>query len=231
MVHLKGVGKIFSNTVVALSEVDLDIRKGDFAFLVGPSGAGKSTLLTILYRGIKPTRGSVLVNGVDLKDLRHHEVPEFRRRIGVIFQDFKLLPDRNVFNNVAFALEVIEAHPKDIAKRVGKALDLVGLTGKAKAKPFQLSGGEQQRVSIARAIVNDPILVLADEPTGNLDPETSRDIMQLLSDINELGSTVICATHNKSIVDEMRRRVIEMEHGRIIRDERRGVYSFEGPLN
>ncbi len=231
MVHLKGVGKIFSNTVVALSEVDLDIRKGDFAFLVGPSGAGKSTLLTILYRGIKPTRGSVIVNGVDVKDLKHYEVPEFRRRIGVIFQDFKLLPDRNVFNNVAFALEVIEAHPKDIAKRVGKALDLVGLTGKAKAKPFQLSGGEQQRVSIARAIVNDPILVLADEPTGNLDPETSRDIMQLLSDINELGSTVICATHNKSIVDEMRRRVIEMEHGKIIRDERRGVYSFEGPLN
>jgi cell division transport system ATP-binding protein len=136
-----------------------------------------------------------------------------------------------VFNNVAFALEVIEAHPKDITRRVGKALEMVGLTQKAKSKPYQLSGGEQQRVSIARAIVNDPILVLADEPTGNLDPDTSRDIMELLSDINELGSTVVCATHNKSIVDEMRRRVIEMEHGKIIRDERRGVYSFEGPFN
>jgi cell division transport system ATP-binding protein len=231
LIQLKGVGKIFSNTVVALSEVDLEVRKGDFVFLVGPSGAGKSTLLSILYRGIKPTRGTVKVNGVDVKELKHYDVPEFRRHIGVIFQDFKLLPDRNVFNNVAFALEVIEAPPKDIAKRVNKALDMVGLSLKAKSRPYQLSGGEQQRVSIARAIVNDPILVLADEPTGNLDPDTSRDIMELLSYINELGSTVVCATHNKSIVDEMRRRVIEMEHGKIIRDERRGVYSFEGPFN
>ncbi len=231
MIHLKGVGKIFSSTVVALSEIDLDIKRGDFVFLVGPSGAGKSTLLSILYRGVKPTRGAVTVNGIDVKEMRHADVPEFRRHIGVIFQDFKLLPDRNVFNNVAFALEVIEAPPKDITRRVGKALEMVGLTQKAKSKPYQLSGGEQQRVSIARAIVNDPILVLADEPTGNLDPETSRDIMELLSDINELGSTVVCATHNKSIVDEMRRRVIEMEHGKIIRDERRGVYSFEGPFN
>jgi cell division transport system ATP-binding protein len=231
LIHLKGVGKIFSSTVVALSEIDLDIKRGDFVFLVGPSGAGKSTLLSILYRGVKPTRGAVTVNGIDVKEMRHADVPEFRRHIGVIFQDFKLLPDRNVFNNVAFALEVIEAPPKDITRRVGKALEMVGLTQKAKSKPYQLSGGEQQRVSIARAIVNDPILVLADEPTGNLDPETSRDIMELLSDINELGSTVVCATHNKSIVDEMRRRVIEMEHGKIIRDERRGVYSFEGPFN
>jgi len=230
LIHLKGVGKIFSNNVVALSEVDLDIKRGDFVFLVGPSGAGKSTLLSILYRGVKPTRGTVMVNGVDVKALRHHEVPAFRRKLGVIFQDFKLLPDRNVYNNVAFALEVIEAPQKDVARRVGKALDLVGLTQKAKARPNQLSGGEQQRVAIARAIVNDPILVLADEPTGNLDPDTSRDIMELMSDINELGSTVICATHNKAVVDEMRRRVIEMEHGRIIRDERRGVYSFEGPI-
>ncbi|HQJ24442.1 MAG TPA: ATP-binding cassette domain-containing protein, partial [Bacillota bacterium] len=178
----------------------------------------------------KPTRGDVVVNGVNVKSLKHGDVCGFRRKLGVIFQDFKLLPDRNVYNNVSFALEVIEAPPKDVAKRVGKALDLVGLTMKAKARPNQLSGGEQQRVAIARAIVNDPILVLADEPTGNLDPETSRDIMELLSDINELGSTVVCATHNKSIVDEMRRRVIEMEHGKIIRDERRGVYSFEGPF-
>lgn len=231
MIQLKGVGKIFSNNVVALSGVDLEVKRGDFIFLVGPSGAGKSTLLSILYRGVKPTRGNVIVDGVDVKALRHQEVPSFRRRLGVIFQDFKLLPDRNVYNNVSFALEVIEAPPKEVARRVGKALDLVGLTIKAKAKPNQLSGGEQQRVAIARAIVNDPMLVLADEPTGNLDPETSRDIMQLLSDINELGSTVMCATHNKSIVDEMRRRVVEMEHGKIIRDERRGVYSFEGPLN
>lgn len=230
MIQLKGVGKIFSNNVVALSGVDLEVKRGDFIFLVGPSGAGKSTLLSILYRGVNPTRGNVIVDGVDVKALRHHEVPSFRRRLGVIFQDFKLLPDRNVYNNVSFALEVIEAPPKEVARRVGKALDLVGLTVKAKARPNQLSGGEQQRVAIARAIVNDPMLVLADEPTGNLDPETSRDIMQLLSDINELGSTVICATHNKSIVDEMRRRVVEMEHGKIIRDERRGVYSFEGPL-
>ena len=230
MIHLKGVGKIFSNNVVALSEVDLDIKRGDFVFLVGPSGAGKSTLLSILYRGIKPTRGTVTVNGVDVKALRHNEVPAFRRKLGVIFQDFKLLPDRNVYNNVAFALEVIEAPQKDVARRVGKALDLVGLTQKAKARPNQLSGSEQQRVAITRAIVNDPILVLADEPTGNLDPDTSRDIMELMSDINELGSTVICATHNKAVVDEMRRRVIEMEHGKIIRDERRGVYSFEGPI-
>ena len=209
MIHLKGVGKIFSNNVVALSEVDLDIKRGDFVFLVGPSGAGKSTLLSILYRGVKPTRGTVMVNGVDVKALKHHEVPAFRRKLGVIFQDFKLLPDRNVYNNVAFALEVIEAPQKDVARRVGKALDLVGLTQKAKARPNQLSGGEQQRVAIARAIVNDPILVLADEPTGNLDPDTSRDIMELMSDINELGSTVICATHNKAVVDEMRRRVIK----------------------
>ncbi|HNV34797.1 MAG TPA: cell division ATP-binding protein FtsE [Bacillota bacterium] len=230
MIQLKGVGKIFSNNVVALSGVDLEIKRGDFVFLVGPSGAGKSTLLSLLYRGVKPTRGDVVVNGVDVKTLRHHEVCSFRRKLGVIFQDFKLLPDRNVYSNVSFALEVIEAPPKDLSRRVGKALDLVGLTTKAKARPNQLSGGEQQRVAIARAIVNDPILVLADEPTGNLDPETSRDIMELLSDINELGSTVVCATHNKSIVDEMRRRVIEMEHGKIIRDERRGVYSFEGPF-
>jgi len=230
LIQLRGVGKIFSNNVVALSGVDLDIKRGDFVFLVGPSGAGKSTLLSLLYRGVKPTRGDVVVNGVNVKSLKHGDVCGFRRKLGVIFQDFKLLPDRNVYNNVSFALEVIEAPPKDVAKRVGKALDLVGLTMKAKARPNQLSGGEQQRVAIARAIVNDPILVLADEPTGNLDPETSRDIMELLSDINELGSTVVCATHNKSIVDEMRRRVIEMEHGKIIRDERRGVYSFEGPF-
>lgn len=227
MVHMYGVSKVYSGDVVALEEVNLNIEKGDFVFIVGPSGAGKSTLLSMIYRGTMPTRGQVLVAGRNIVRLRWHEIPLLRRKIGAIYQDFKLLADKTVYENVAFALEVIEAHPKDIAKKVPQALEMVGLANRSNAMPGQLAGGEQQRVAIARAIVNDPLIVVADEPTGNLDPDTSNDIMCLLSDINCRGTTVIMATHNQAIVDRMRRRVVQIEGGRVVRDERQGFYCNE----
>jgi cell division transport system ATP-binding protein len=222
-----GVTKVYASGAEALRGVDLSIDKGEFVFVVGPSGAGKSTLLAMVYRGMVPTQGQVWVAGRNIVRLRWREVPLFRRRIGVVFQDFKLLPDRSVYDNVAFAMEVIEASRRDIAKRVPLALDMVGLAHKAQAMPGELAGGEQQRAAIARAIVNDPLIVIADEPTGNLDPDTSMDIMNLLCDINLRGTTVIMATHNQLVVDRLRRRVVHLEDGVVVRDELRGGYCLE----
>lgn len=227
MVQMYSVAKLYPGNVHALRGINLKVEQGDFAFVVGSSGAGKSTLLSLVYRGTTPTHGQVIVAGKNVTRMRWGEVPMLRRKIGVVFQDFKLLPDRNVYKNVAFALEVIEAPAKEISKRVMKALDMVGLADRASAMPNELSGGEQQRVAVARAIVNDPMILVADEPTGNLDPDTSQEIMDLLADINCLGATVLVATHNKAIVDRMRRRVVELEAGRIVRDERRGAYCHE----
>jgi cell division transport system ATP-binding protein len=227
LVNMYGVTKVYPGNVEALRGVNLNIDKGDFVFIVGPSGSGKSTLLSLIYRGTVPTRGHVLVAGRNVARLRWRDVPMLRRRIGVIFQDYKLLPDRSVYDNVAFALEVIEASPKEIEKKVPQALSMVGLAHKASAMPEELAGGEQQRVAIARAIVNDPLILVADEPTGNLDPDTTLDIMDLLCDINVRGTTVVMATHNHVVVDRMRKRVVQLERGMIVRDERWGAYCHE----
>lgn len=219
-----GVHKRYPNGAVALSDINLTIEKGEFVFIVGASGAGKSTILRLINREALPTRGQVLVGGRNIVRMPAWEVPYLRRRMGVVFQDFKLLPNKTVFENVSFALEVTETPTKDIKRRVTTALELVGLRHVAQALPRELSGGEQQRVSIARAIVSDPVVLLADEPTGNLDPATSWDITTLLYEINKRGTTVIMATHNREIVDTMKKRVIALDHGKIIRDDPRGVY-------
>jgi cell division transport system ATP-binding protein len=195
--------------------------------LVGPSGAGKSTFMKLIYREEIPTKGQISVNGFNIGKLKPRKIPYVRRNIGVIFQDFRLLPKMTVYENVAFALEVIEAPKRVIKKRVNEVLDLVGLKNKGTRDPSQLSGGEQQRVAIARAIVNNPSVIIADEPTGNLDPETSWGIMQLLDEINFRGTTIVMATHNRDIVNKMRRRVIAIENGNIVRDEMRGEYGYE----
>ncbi|MGE5554095.1 MAG: cell division ATP-binding protein FtsE [Betaproteobacteria bacterium] len=228
MIQLYNLSKTYPNGVVALTDVTLHIRKGEFVFLVGPSGAGKSSLMKLVIRQELPTSGQVLVAGRNVSRLRRHEVPYLRRRVGFVFQDFKLLPDRTVRENVAFALEVTEASHVEARRRVPAVLELVGLSDKADVYPHELSGGQQQRVSIARAIVNNPLVLLADEPTGNLDPETSFGIMELLAEINRRGTTVVMATHNREIVDRMRRRVIAIENGRVVRDEEKGTYTNEG---
>ncbi|MEW6723772.1 MAG: cell division ATP-binding protein FtsE [Bacillota bacterium] len=227
MIILDNVSKVFPNRVTALHDINLRVDKGEFVFVVGPSGAGKSTLTKLLYREITPTRGVVMVDGRNLQRLRGTQVALLRRSIGVVFQDFRLLPDKTVFENVAFALEVIEATPREIRRKVPGVLALVGLRQKANAYPTQLSGGEQQRVALARAMVNNPALLICDEPTGNLDPQTAWEIMRLLSEINALGTTVIVATHAKPIVNAMRRRVVAVDQGKILRDEERGSYDFE----
>ena len=227
MIEMFGVTKQYPTGAVALEDLTLSIAKGEFVFIVGPSGAGKSTFLKLIYRQVLPTAGQLFVGGKNLANLRHAEVPYLRRQVGVVFQDFKLLPTKTVYENVAFAMEVIEAGRRETRKRVHEALDLVGLMGKADNGAMDLSGGEQQRVGIARAIVNRPVVVLADEPTGNLDPDTSWGIMQLLHDINSRGTTVAVATHNKPAVDRMRKRVIAIEHGRVVRDDAEGVYGYE----
>lgn len=228
MIHLKDVTKIYpTNGVVALDKVSLDIERGEFVFIVGTSGSGKSTLMKLLMHEEVATSGSVVVNGKDVTKLKPQEVPYLRRALGVIFQDYRLLEDKTVYENVAFAMQVIEAPRKIMERSVNTVLEIVGLRDKLKSFPAQLSGGEQQRVAIARAIVNDPKIVIADEPTGNLDPDTGWDIMDIFQRINAAGTTIVMATHDKTIVDQMQRRVIAIEGGKIIRDEARGVYSEE----
>ena len=230
MIHLKDVTKVYkTNGVVALDKVSLDIGRGEFVFIVGTSGSGKSTLMKLLMHEEIATSGSVVVNKKDVSKLKAREVPYLRRSLGVIFQDYRLLEDKTVYENVAFAMQVIEAPRKIMQRSVNTVLDIVGLRDKFKSFPAQLSGGEQQRVAIARAIVNDPRIVIADEPTGNLDPETSWDIMDIFQRINAAGTTIVMATHDKTIVDQMQRRVIEIAGGRIIRDAARGAYSEEEP--
>jgi cell division transport system ATP-binding protein len=224
MIRFEDVSKAYKGDVVALRELSLEILKGEFVFLVGPSGSGKSTFLKLLLRDEVATGGRVLVAGRDIGRLGAWKVPQLRRNIGCVFQDFKLLANKTVYENVAFALEVI-GRPKHIVRtQVPQILDLVGLTKKADNFPTELSGGEQQRVSIARAFVNRPLILLADEPTGNLDPATTVGIMRLLDRINRTGTTVVMATHDQRIVDAMRRRVIELDHGSLVRDQVRGVY-------
>jgi cell division transport system ATP-binding protein len=225
MIRLDNVTKIYKGDVTALKEASADIGKGEFVFLVGPSGSGKSTLIRLLNKEESPTEGEVWVAGKDINRLQSWKVPHLRRNIGCIYQDFKLLPTKTVYENVAFALEVI-GRPRHVIKtQVPAILELVGLSKKIDNFPNELSGGEQQRVSIARAFVNRPLILLADEPTGNLDPATSVGIMRLLDRINRTGTTVVMATHDQSIVDTMRRRVIELDHGLIVRDQSKGVYA------
>lgn len=227
MIQLYNVTKIYSGGIQALLDVTLHIGKGEFVFLVGPSGAGKSTLLRLLLREELPTRGQILIGGRSVARLKPREIPALRRSIGMIFQDFRLLEDRTVYENVAFALEVLEYPREEIRRRVPALLELVGLANRARAFPSQLSGGEQQRVAIARAIANNPPLVLADEPTGNLDYQTAWDVMLLLDKINKRGTTVVVATHNREIVNAMQRRVVALERGRVVRDEPRGAFRLE----
>lgn len=227
MIQFKNVSKIYNKNVKALTNVDVTIETGEFVFLVGPSGAGKSTFIKMLLKEVDPTSGTITMNDTDLSGVKRRAIPYYRRKIGMIFQDFRLIPTLNVYENVAFAMRVVEASPKEIRKRVPMVLSLVGLSNKYKMFPHELSGGEQQRVSIARAIVNNPQVLIADEPTGNLDPETAKEIMALIEDINKAGTTVIMATHAKEIVDEMRKRVIAIEKGEVVRDAKKGGYEDE----
>lgn len=227
MIEMQGVGKVYENGTHALKGIDVFIDRNEFVYLVGPSGAGKSTFMKLIYREERPTEGFIFVNGFNLAKVKNRKIPYLRRAIGVVFQDYRLLPKLTVFENVAFAMEVIGASRKQIRQRTHEVLELVGLADKAKMLPAELSGGQQQRVAIARAIVNHPTVIIADEPTGNLDPETSNDIMRLLEQINESGTTIIMATHNKEIVNSMRKRVIAIEDGLIVRDEREGEYGYE----
>ena len=225
MIRVKNLKKTYPNGFVALDGIDLHISRNEFVYLVGQSGAGKSTLLNMLYKAETPTSGDIYIDNISLGSLSPKQVPYLRRSIGVIFQDYKLLPRRTVYENVAFALRVMHFSRSRIRRQVTQVLDLVGLQQKMNHYPSELSGGEQQRICIARAIVNNPPVLLADEPTGSLDPDTSWEIMQLLSKINARQTTVIVATHNKSIVDDIRKRVIAVENGRIIRDEELGLYN------
>ncbi|OLT46589.1 cell division ATP-binding protein FtsE [Saccharomonospora sp. CUA-673] len=225
MIQLESVSKVYkTSTRPALDNVSVDVDKGEFVFLIGPSGSGKSTFLRLLLREEVPSNGRVSVSNFDVAKMPRRKVPRLRQTIGCVFQDFRLLNNKTVSENVAFALEVIGKPKRTITKVVPEVLELVGLDGKADRMPHELSGGEQQRVAMARAFVNRPLVLLADEPTGNLDPDTSQDIMLLLERINRTGTTVVMATHDHSIVDSMRRRVVELDLGKVIRDDRRGVY-------
>jgi cell division transport system ATP-binding protein len=227
VIRFDSVTKLYPDqATAALHDVTLEIEKGEFVFLVGPSGSGKSTFLRLVLKEERPTSGRIRVAGKDLHRLSNWKVPQLRRRIGTVFQDFRLLPNKTIFENVAFALQVIGKSRRQINRDVPAVLDLVGLSGKEDRRPDQLSGGEQQRVAVARAFVNRPLILLADEPTGNLDPATSVGIMKLLDRINRTGTTVVMATHDQSIVDQMRKRVIELEHGHLVRDQSRGVYGY-----
>ncbi|MGA7688645.1 MAG: cell division ATP-binding protein FtsE [Jiangellales bacterium] len=227
MIRFDGVSKVYPKTSrAALSDLSVELVKGEFVFLVGESGSGKSTFLRLVLREERPSSGHIQVAGKDLARLSQWKVPALRRQIGTVFQDFRLLPNKTVAQNVAFALQVIGKSRKEISEDVPEVLDLVGLDGKEDRLPHQLSGGEQQRVAIARAFVNKPLILLADEPTGNLDPATSVGIMKLLDRINRTGTTVVMATHDQSIVDQMRKRVVELSGGELVRDQSRGVYGY-----
>ena len=227
MIEMQDVYKTYPNGVTAANGINVHIDAGEFVYVVGPSGAGKSTFIKMMYREERATHGEIKVNGINLTKLKDKKVPLLRRNIGVVFQDFKLLPNVSVYDNVAFAMEVIEEHPHTIKKRVMETLDLVGLKHKARMLPTELSGGEQQRISIARSIVNAPKVVIADEPTGNLDPDTSWEIMKIFEEINLRGTTIVMATHNKDIVNTITHRVIAIENGKIARDEQKGEYGYE----
>ena len=222
MIEFKNVSKKYGTGTVAVDNANFTIEKGEFAFLIGNSGSGKSTIIKMMLKEEEPSAGNIFINGRDITKIKPSKVPYLRRSMGIVFQDFRLLPDKTVYENVAFAMYVVRASQKHIRRQVPMVLSLVGLSQKAKMYPNELSGGEQQRVALARAIVNNPSMLIADEPTGNLDPNTAWDIMELLNDINLRGTTVVVATHAKDIVDKMNRRVIRIEHGNIVRDENGG---------
>ena len=227
MIEFKNVSKKYSTGTEAVKNVSFRINKGDFAFLVGTSGSGKSTLIKLILKEEEPTSGNIIINGKDTTFLKKSKVPYLRRSMGVVFQDFRLLPDKTVYENVAFAMYIVKATPRHIRRQVPMVLSLVGLSGKAKMYPNELSGGEQQRVALARALVNNPSMLIADEPTGNLDPDTAWDIMNLLNEINMRGTTVVVATHAKDIVDQMKKRVIHIHKGVIVKDDEKGGYDCE----
>ena len=227
MIEFRNVNKKYNTGTKALKNVNFRIDKGEFCFLVGTSGSGKSTLIKLILKEEEPTSGTIIINGKDTTFLKQNRVPYLRRSMGVVFQDFRLLPDKTVYDNVAYAMYIVRATPKHIRRQVPMVLSLVGLSGKAKMYPNELSGGEQQRVALERALVNNPSMLIADEPTGNLDPETAWDIMNLLNDINMRGTTVVVATHAKDIVDQMKKRVIQIDKGEIIRDDKKGGYNSE----
>lgn len=222
MIEFRNVSKTYDTGTEAIHTANFKIDKGEFCFLVGSSGSGKSTLIKMILKEEEPSSGNIIINGKDTTFLKPSRVPYLRRSMGIVFQDFRLLPDKTVYENVAFAMYVVKATPKHIRRQVPMVLSLVGLSNKAKVYPNELSGGEQQRVALARAIVNNPSMLIADEPTGNLDPNTAWDIMELLNDINLRGTTVVVATHAKDIVDKMNKRVIRIDHGNIVRDEKGG---------
>ncbi len=227
MIHLENVNKTYETGSKAVRDLNLHIEAGEFVFIVGNSGSGKSTLIKLLLKEVEPTSGSIVVDGLEITRMKRRKVPMYRRNIGVVFQDFRLLKDRNIYDNVAFAQRVIAAPAREIKRRVPEILNMVGLAGKYKSYPRQLSGGEQQRVAIARALVNKPAILLADEPTGNLDPKNSWEIMNLLDEVNRQGTTVVVVTHNREIVDQMKKRVIAMKSGKIVSDEEEGGYANE----
>lgn len=226
MISIDKVTKIYDNGAVAINNISLNIKKGEFVFVIGSSGSGKSTFMKMLLKEVEPTEGKIIIDGININNISRKEVPFLRRKMGVVFQDFRLLPSKTVFENIAFALQVTEAPPKAIRRNVPAILAMVGLTHKAKVYPNELSGGEQQRVALARAIINKPPILLADEPTGNLDPETAWEIMELLKEINARGTTVVIATHARDIVDEMKKRVITLQKGVILSDKE-GGYDYE----
>ena len=226
-IKFKDVEKTYKNGVNALYDLNLDIKKGDFIFVIGATASGKSTLIKMLYREEKPSRGEIYVGGINVAKVKNNKVYKLRRKIGIVFQDYKLLPKLTAYENVAFALEIYGLPTDEIRKKVLKALDLVGLKSKSKSFPTQMSGGEQQRVAIARAIVNSPKLLICDEPTGNLDPDTSLEIMKVIEKINDLGTTVVMATHDRAMVEKMKKRVIVLEDGKLIKDYEKGKYKNE----
>ncbi len=228
LIRMKNVKKTYKNGVTAIYDLSLNIKKGQFVFIIGSTGCGKSTLIKMLYREERPTSGQIIVGGIDVARIKNRKVYKIRRKLGVVFQDFKLLPKQTVYENVAFALEIFGLTKSDIHAKVIKVLDLVGLKTKAKQYPNQLSGGEQQRVAIARAIVNGPKILICDEPTGNLDEKTSMEIMHVLEAINKLGTTIIMVTHDTEIVNKLKKRVVELDSGRILKEYAEGEYSYEG---